>query len=112
MTETHHPIFRSHYLRQWREQHGLSLGDMARQTPFGKSTLSRIETDKRPYYTAILEAYARVIGCKPYHLLVPPTGPEELFTIIDAILAEENVAQRATAVDVLKPITKILLKEQ
>lgn len=76
-----------HFLREWREARGLSLADMARLTPFGKSTLSRVETGRLGYYAAILDAYARVIGCKPYALLHrPPGGPEELFTFVDELV--------------------------
>ena len=78
-----------HFLRQWREAHGLSLADMAALTAFGKSTLSRVETGRIEYYGEILEAYARVIGCKPYALIQrPPGGPEEVFTIIDQLVDE------------------------
>jgi transcriptional regulator with XRE-family HTH domain len=77
------------FLREWREHARLSLADMAALTPFGKSTLSRVETGKISYYAEILDAYASVLGCKPYALLHrPPGGAEELFILIEQLLEE------------------------
>jgi transcriptional regulator with XRE-family HTH domain len=93
-----------HYMRQWREARGLSLGEMQRMIPFSKSTMSRIENGLRPYYQDILEAYARVIGCQPGDLVNrPPGGPEELWTIL-------SDCDSHTLAQILS-ITKVLIKQ-
>lgn len=108
MHERKNGVRQPHYLREWREASGLSLADMAARTTFGKSTLSRVETGKIAYYADILEAYAGVFGCKPYALLMrPPGGPEDLFAIIEQLLAEH----RANDLQRVAGMTKLLLAE-
>lgn len=80
----------AHFMRQWREARGLSLTQMAALIPFGKSTMSRVETGKIPYHQDILEAYARVIGCSAADLIGrAPGSADELF----AVLGECTTAQ-------------------
>jgi transcriptional regulator with XRE-family HTH domain len=107
MHEQEAPVRHRHFLREWREARGLSLADMAALTPFGKSTLSRVETGRMGYYADIIEEYARVIGCKPYALLQrPPGGPDDLFILIDKLLEADRVADLHR----VEEITKILLE--
>jgi transcriptional regulator with XRE-family HTH domain len=95
----------THYLREWREARGLTLGQMSARIPFHKSTLSRIEAGLRQYNQAILEAYAVVLGCQPGALISrPPGGPEELWTILGD--CDEQELTRITA------MTKILLEDK
>ena len=97
------------FLREWREARKLSLTVMAGRTPFNKSTLSRVETGKTPYYRDIIEHYARVLGVQPYMLFHRPPGrAEELFVIIGELMAED----RADDLQRLTDLTKIFLKER
>lgn len=99
------------FLREWRESRGLSLADMVRRTSFHKSTLSRIETGKTPYYPQVLEAYAAVLGIPVYTLIHrPPGGADELFTIIDQLLDTEGNGEKLRKIAQLTSITKTLLQ--
>jgi len=95
---THKP---SHFLREWREHHGLSLGQMAKATGFAKSTLSRIENDKRPYHKEIIEVYATVIGCTTGDLIThQPGDAAELWRVLDRC----SQTERARALRLIKAI--------
>ena len=94
-----------HFIREWREARGLSLGQMERFVPYTKSAMSRVENGLRPYYQEFLEAYARVIGCQPGDLINrPPGGVDELFTILPEL---DRDAQRAVLA-----VTKQLIKKR
>lgn len=97
------------YLREWREARRLSLNDMAVLTPYTKSTLSRIERGKMHFFDELLEAYAEVLGVPAYALLHRrPGGPEELFVLIDQLLAEGADDK----LEQLTEMSRILLKQR
>jgi transcriptional regulator with XRE-family HTH domain len=74
---------RPHYLKEWREARGLTLGQVARRMPYNKSSLSRIENGLQEYKEEILLGYARLCGCQPGDLINrPPGGPDELWSIL------------------------------
>lgn len=89
--------YRPHYLRQWREFHGLSLDQMIAalgtvgtdEGALSKPSVSRIENNKQPYGQDVLEAYARVLGCEPWELLArPPADPEALWKVWNRLRSE------------------------
>jgi len=97
-----------HYLREWRRARGVSLNEMARRTEFYKSTFSRIENGKVSYYREILEAYARVLGVKPYTLLHrPPGGPDGLWEFLDELIA----AGRFEDLQRIDDVARVVLKQ-
>lgn len=80
------------FLRQWREHRGFNLEKMAERIGQSVSTLSRVEKGQTPYSQDFLEAYARVLGCHAADFLLrPPTTPETIWTIYEAM----NAAARA-----------------
>ena len=100
-----------HFLRQWREDAGLSLAAVkekaealfdgrvvaeGEQVDLGKiglshSTLSRIERFEVPYNQALLEVLAEVYGTDPASLIMrDPTDPEGIWSIYDKVPAKER----------------------
>jgi transcriptional regulator with XRE-family HTH domain len=82
---------RPHYMRQWRQSHGLTLVEMVAriETLRGeklatKAQLSRVETGGRQYTQDLLEAYAEILECTPQDLLsrIPRDPIEVLRTLV------------------------------
>lgn len=67
------------HIREWREQRGFSLREVARRieadgNSLSHATINRIETGAQPYNQTTLEAIARALGLPVLSLLAGPPG--------------------------------------
>jgi transcriptional regulator with XRE-family HTH domain len=87
------------YMREWRENRGLTMDQMEALIGLSKGSLSRIESGKTPYYQDVIEVYADTLGCTPADLISrSPTDPEGVFQVWDEIRDD----RKAEAIEVLK----------
>lgn len=96
------------FIRQWREQEGLSQDRLVERVreeipTFSKSTLSRVENGKQPYTQPILEALARALGRSPADLLMrDPASP--IWSLMDTIdkMPASQQSQVVAIIDALR----------
>lgn len=75
------PSLGEHYLRAWRDFHGISQEDAAAAINVERGTLSKIENAKVPYQQQYIEGLAKLYKCSPAALIgtdpsSEPTSPE------------------------------------
>lgn len=100
------------YFREWRRSKGLTqaqavsriievAGDLTpedptKRVPKTEASLSRIESGKQPYTTAILEVLAEIYDTEPEHLIGRnPMKEGKLLSIIDRLTPEQYVQAEA-----------------
>ena len=65
-------------LRELREQQGLSLADMEKQTGMTRANLCRLEKEGRNVQLRTLERYARALGCRVEIQFVPTVAKAQV----------------------------------
>jgi transcriptional regulator with XRE-family HTH domain len=91
------------YIRQWREQRGLTQEQLALGLAMSKAQLSRIETGQQPYAQDFLEACADALMTDPASLITRnPSDPEAIWSIWD----QAKPGERRQIIAVVKAILK------
>jgi transcriptional regulator with XRE-family HTH domain len=105
-------LFRSTFIRQWRNHRDLSLVQLAERVSevTGKSmthsTLSRIENGKIAYTQPVLEAIAFSLSCEPADLLMRnPEDKSAPWSILDN-LKKADAATVKQVIAVVSALTK------
>lgn len=97
------PPRRRTYLREWREQHGLSLEKAASRFEMSAAQLSRVERGESPYTQDFLEMAADAYMTDvPSLLMRNPSDPESIWSLWDTAAP----GQRLQIVAVAKALTK------
>jgi transcriptional regulator with XRE-family HTH domain len=97
------PQFHPSYIRQWRENRGLTLEQLADRVGTTHASLSRIERGMQPYGQPLLEAIAEALQTDPASLLVRnPQDPDGIWSIWD----RAQPGERRMIVDIAKTLIK------
>jgi transcriptional regulator with XRE-family HTH domain len=99
-----------HFLRAWRNAHGLSLDQLAERINqlrgkklFTGSYLGRVELGDRPYTQEMLEGYADALGCTPGDLL--SRAPRDPAAAWQALIAELPGLERELSQEAVSRVT-------
>lgn len=79
-----------HFIREWRNERGLSQEALAERIGIDRGYLSKIESGKRKYDQPFLEAAAEALRCTPSDLI--RRGPHDPEAIETKGLAPDQVA--------------------
>lgn len=78
-------LYRQNYLREWRKHRGLSVEKLAELSGMSAGNISLFENRKQGYSAESLEAWARVLKCKPGDILdYPPKVVENMRDMVKA----------------------------
>jgi transcriptional regulator with XRE-family HTH domain len=91
------PRFKPPYIRQWRQEKGLSLEQVAGSVPMDKGNLSRVERGLLPYNQEMLERLGEVLGTDPGNLINrDPTKEGKVIDLVQRL--SENELEQAERV--------------
>lgn len=97
------PHYRRTFIRQWRENRGLTLEQLAERLETTHATLSRIERGLQPYSQALLEAISEALQTDVASLLMrDPTDPEGMWSVWD----QAQPGERRQIVEIAKTLIK------
>lgn len=82
------PRFKPPYIREWRQQKGLSLEETASRVPMDKGNLSKVERGLLPYNQEMLERLGDILGTEPGNLLSrDPTKEGKVIDLVQRLNA-------------------------
>lgn len=103
MVKTPRRQYRRSFIRQWREDRGLTLEQLAERLGTTHASLSRIERGLQPYNQAVLEAIAEALQTDPASLLMrDPDDPEGMWSVWD----QARPGERRQIVEIAKTLIK------
>jgi transcriptional regulator with XRE-family HTH domain len=95
------PRYRTTFIRQWRQDKGLSLDQLAARVPMDKGNLSKIERGLLPYNQELLERVADALMTDPASLLMrDPSKADAIWSLWDRASTGER-AQIESVVEAL-----------
>ena len=103
MTPRTRSRFRRTFIREWRNDRGLTLEHLADRLGTTHATLSRIERGMQPYSQDILERLADALRTDPASLLMRnPSSPDAIWSIWD----QAKPGEREMIIDLARTVIK------
>lgn len=91
-----------HYIREWRDEKGLTQDQLAERIGLSRTQISRIENHKQGYSQEMLEAIAEALGTTAASLIMRAPG-SDIWSLQDA-LTGMGESQRRQAIAVIEAL--------